>query len=64
MAKSSMHAKLRASPEIPFTHIAGDTCGFGKSGIEPKRLDGMLGGTLETARGTLLMKAWTNHGRK
>ena len=46
-----MRAGQLAFPEIPPMCIADDTRGFGRSGCERKRQDGILGGMLGVVRG-------------
>jgi len=56
-----MRAGQLAFPEIPPMRIADDTRGFGRSGCERKRQDGILGGMLGVVRGTKLLGIWSNH---
>lgn len=54
-----MRAGQLAFPEIPPMRIADDTRGFGRSGCERKRQDGILGGMLGVVRGTKLLGIWS-----
>src|SRR4029077_1342358 len=54
-----MRAGQLACPEIPPMRIADDTRGFGRSGCERKRQDGILGGMLGVVRGTKLLGIWS-----